>query len=83
MFIVASMTTLMHAATDHAVYIILAFLLVLGGVIGAQFGVEIGSKLRGDQLRLFFAVLIIMIAFQLVITLVHTPANIYSVILTP
>ena len=43
------MTTLMHAATDHAVDIILALLLVLGGVIGAQFEVKIGSKLRGDQ----------------------------------
>lgn len=80
MFIVASLTTLMHAATDHSVDIILAFLLILGGVIGAQFGAGVGSKLRGDQLRLVFALLTLIIAIQLVVTLVRTPSDTYSVV---
>ncbi len=83
MFIVASLTTLMHAATDHSVDIILAFLLILGGVIGAQFGAGVGSKLRGDQLRLVFALLTLIIAIQLVVTLVRTPSDTYSVVVAP
>jgi len=83
MFIVACMTTLMHAATDQTVDIVLAFLLILGGVIGAQFGASFGSKLRGEQLRLVFAILTLIIAVQLVIGLVRTPADIYSITLRP
>lgn len=82
-FIVASMTTLMHATVDHTVDIVLAFLLILGGVVGAQFGSGVGAKLRGEQLRLVFATLTLLIAIQLVIRLLHTPSDIYSVIAAP
>jgi hypothetical protein len=78
MFMVASATTLMHAVTDHTVDMILAFLLILGSVIGARFGADFSSKLRGDQLRLVFAALTIMIAIVLIIGLVRAPADIYS-----
>jgi uncharacterized membrane protein YfcA len=81
MFIVACMTTMMHAVTDHTVDIILALLLIVGGVIGAQFGVRLGSKLPGEQLRVAFAVLIVIIAIQLTVGLLHAPADLYSVAL--
>jgi uncharacterized protein len=82
-FIVASVTTLMHATIDHTVDIMLAFLLILGGVVGAQFGTGIGSRMRGEQLRLVFALLTLVIAIQLVISLVHTPADFYSTVINP
>jgi len=81
MFIVACMTTLMHATTDGTVDIVLAFLLVLGGVLGAQFGTGIASRLRSDQLRMFFAILLLLIATQLFVGLVHQPDDIYSIVL--
>jgi uncharacterized membrane protein YfcA len=47
------MTTMMHAVTDHTVDFILALLIIVGGVAGAQFGVRFGSKLPVEQLRRF------------------------------
>jgi hypothetical protein len=77
-FIVASATTLMHAAADHTVDIVLAFLLVLGSVVGAGFGSRFGAKLRSEQLRFIFAMVTLAIAAQLIVGLAHHPADIYS-----
>ncbi len=41
----------MQAATNYSVDIVLAFILMVAGVIGAQYGVRVGQKLRGEQLR--------------------------------
>jgi hypothetical protein len=80
MFIVACMATVMHAAIDHTVDIVLGGILVVGGVLGAQFGVGAGAKLRGEELRTALALLIIAIAIRLFYELVVTPEHIYSVI---
>ena len=82
-FIVACVTTMMHAVTDHTVDIILALLLISGGVVGAQFGVRMGSKLPAEQLRVAFALLIVVIAVQLTVGLVQTPSDVYSVLMGP
>ena len=78
MFIVACMTTVMHAMVDQTVDIVLGFILVMGGVVGAQFGVTIGSKLKGEELRTLLALLILAIAARLFFDLIATPADIYS-----
>jgi uncharacterized membrane protein YfcA len=76
---VAATATLLHAATNQTVDIVLALLLILGGVIGAQFGVRIAAKLRGEELRALLALLVVAVALRLLIGLVVTPADIYSV----
>ncbi len=48
---VAAFTTVVHATTNQTVDIVLAFVLMLGGVAGAQYGAKAGQKLRGEQLR--------------------------------
>ena len=83
MFIVACVTTMMHAVTDHTVDIILALLLIGGGVVGAQLGVRMASKLAGEQLRVAFALLIVVIAVQLTVGLLQTPSDVYSVLMGP
>lgn len=79
MFIVASMSTLLHAVLDHTVDAFLAMLLILGGVIGAQFGVNAGAKLKAEELRTVLALLILAIAGRLVVDLVLTPSDIYTI----
>ncbi len=79
-FFVAAMTTLLHALSDHTVDIVLAFLLILGGVLGAQFGIRIGSRLRGEEARAALAILILGIAIRLLIEIVLTPSDVYSVV---
>lgn len=78
---IAAVTTVLQATTNYAVDIMLAFFLVLGGVVGAQAGVRAGAKLRGEQLRFLLAVLVLLVAARLAWGLVITPADIYSVTL--
>jgi uncharacterized membrane protein YfcA len=48
-------------------------------VIGVQFGVRAGDRLRGEQLRLLLAILVLAVGARLLIGLVVTPQDIFSV----
>jgi len=76
---VAIVTTLLQATNNYAVDIVLAAILVVGGVIGAQFGVRAGAKLRGEQIRLLLALLVLAVALRLLWGLLVTPADFYSI----
>lgn len=71
-------TTIVQAATNYSVDIVLAFILMVAGVIGAQYGVRVGQKLRGEQLRALLGLLVLAVGVRLAIELVVTPADIYS-----
>ncbi|MGB0086502.1 MAG: sulfite exporter TauE/SafE family protein [Rhodomicrobiaceae bacterium] len=75
---VAGVTTVFHAAANYAVDLLLAFLLMVGGVIGAQFGVSAGQKLRGEHLRALLALLVLAVSLRLVFDLFATPHEKYS-----
>ena len=76
---IAIVTTLLQATSNYAVDIVLAAILVVGGVVGAQFGVRAGAKLRGEQIRLLLALLVLAVALRLLWGLVVKPADFYSV----
>jgi len=76
---VAIVTTLLQATGNYAVDIVLAAILVVGGVVGAQFGVRAGAKLRGEQIRLLLALLVLAVALRLLWGLLVTPADFYSI----
>ncbi|HVW73496.1 MAG TPA: sulfite exporter TauE/SafE family protein [Rhizomicrobium sp.] len=75
---VTAITTLLQATSNYAVDIILAGLLVLGGVVGAQLGVRAGARLRGEQLRLLLALIVLAVGAGLAWQLVARPADVYS-----
>jgi uncharacterized membrane protein YfcA len=75
---VAAFTTLMHASANQTVDIVLAFLLMVGGVAGAQYGVKAGQRLRGEQLRALLAILVLAVGLRLAFDLFVTPDNLYS-----
>ena len=75
---VTAITTVLQATSNYAVDIILAGLLVLGGVVGAQMGVRAGAKLRGEQLRLLLALIVLAVGAGLAWQLVAHPADVYS-----
>jgi uncharacterized membrane protein YfcA len=75
---VTAITTVLQATSNFAVDILLALLLVSGGVVGAQLGVRAGAKLRGEQLRLLLALLVLAVAAGLLWQLVVRPADLYS-----
>jgi uncharacterized membrane protein YfcA len=71
-------TTIVHSTTNQTVDIVLAFLLMVGGVAGAQYGAKAGQKLRGEQLRALLALLVLAVAARLGFDLFVPPASIYS-----
>jgi hypothetical protein len=77
---VAIFTTIIQATTNQTVDIILGLLLMIGGVIGAQYGVKVGQRLQGEELRAMLAVLIIVVALRLAFNLFVTPDGIFTVI---
>ena len=71
--------TVMHAVTNHLVDVVLALLLMVGGVMGAQFGARAGQKISGEWLRLLLGLLVLAVGIRFSFALVLTPADFYSV----
>jgi len=76
---VTAATTLVHATTTKSVDIVLAVLLLLGSVIGAQFGARFAQKVRPEVLRLFLAAVVLIVAFRMALGLGWRPEEIYTV----
>lgn len=76
---VTAFTTLMHAVTNQTVDILLAMLLIVGGVIGAQFGTRVGVRLKAEQLRILLALLVLSVAGKIALDLLLQPAELFSV----
>ena len=77
---VTMVTTMTHALTTKAVDLVLAALLLLGSVLGAQFGTQIALKARPEYLRLTLAALVLLIALRMLYGLGVQPDEIYTVV---
>ena len=75
---VSAYTTIVHASTNYTVDVVLAFMLMIGGVAGAQYGAKVGQRLRGEQLRALLALLVLAVALRLAFDLFVRPQSIYS-----
>jgi uncharacterized membrane protein YfcA len=76
---VTSNVTFLQAWQNQTVDMVLAVLLLVGGVVGAQIGARLGQKLRGEQLRGLMALMVLAVAIKLAIDLVITPSDLYSI----
>jgi hypothetical protein len=76
---VTGFTTLMHAITNQTVDMLLALLLIAGGVIGAQMGTRVGVRLRAEQLRILLAVLVLTVAIKIALDLLLEPSELFSI----
>jgi hypothetical protein len=76
--VTAAYTTIVHATTNQTVDVILAILLMIGGVAGAQYGAKAGQRLRGEQLRALLALLVLAVALRLAFDLFVRPNDVYS-----
>jgi uncharacterized membrane protein YfcA len=75
---VAAFTTVVHSTANQTVDIVLAFMLMIGGVAGAQYGTKVGQRLRGEQLRALLALLVLAVAIRLAFDLFVAPKDLYS-----
>ncbi len=69
----------LHATISQAVDVILGLVLVIGGVIGAQFGVRTGQTLKGEQFRLLLAMLILAVGVRFAFEIVGKPPDLFVV----
>jgi uncharacterized membrane protein YfcA len=76
---VSAATTMVHALTTRAVDIVLAGLLLIGGVVGAQYGALLTLRIKPDLLRLALAVIILIVALRMLLGLAWHPDEIFSI----
>ena len=65
--------TIMQAWENHTVDFVLALLLLVGSSIGAQVGAKLGKKLRGEQLKILLASLVLVVMFKMLYELLARP----------
>ena len=71
--------TVMHAATNHLVDAVLALTLMIGGVVGAQFGARAGQNMRGERLRLLLGILVFAVGLRFAYQVIVQPGDLYSI----
>ena len=72
-------TTMMHSLTTKAVDIVLAVLLLIGSVSGAQIGAQLAQKVPAARLRFVLAAIVLVVAARMALGLGWRPEEIYSV----
>ena len=77
MFVSANVTFL-QAVTNQTVDAVLATLLLVGGTVGAQVGTRLGAKLRGEQIRVLLALMVLAMSVKVFLDLTVTPEDVFS-----
>ena len=72
-------STMMHSLTTKAVDIVLAVLLLIGSVTGAQIGARLAQRMRPEYLRLLLAGIVLLVALRMALGLGWRPDEIYTV----
>jgi len=71
--------TVMHSVTNHLVDAVLALILMVGGVIGAQFGARAGQNMRGERLRLLLGLLVLAVGLRFAYEVIVQPGDLYTI----
>jgi uncharacterized protein len=75
---VSAAVTVLQAVENGTVDLVLAMILLVGGVIGAQLGSRFGAKLHGEQLRAALAIIVLVVAVKLMADMTVTPPQLYT-----
>ena len=70
--------TILHAVTNHLVDAVLALMLMIGGVTGAQFGARAGQKMSPERLRLLLGLMVLIVGFRFALELLVQPRDLFS-----
>ena len=75
---VTANSTFFQSYLNQTVDIVLSALMILGGVIGAQIGVRIGSKLKAEYLRGILAILVLLVCAKILTDLILLPSDLFT-----
>jgi uncharacterized membrane protein YfcA len=67
--------TFMEAVSNHTVDLILVLVLAVGSTIGAQIGARVSRFLRGNQLMILLAILVLAVMVEMVLRITHPPSD--------
>ncbi|MCC7048796.1 MAG: sulfite exporter TauE/SafE family protein [Alphaproteobacteria bacterium] len=77
--VVSAVVVFLHALSTQGVDLVLALLLILGGVAGAQVGTIFGQRLRGEETRFLLALMVLAVCAYVLYGLVATPDELYTI----
>jgi uncharacterized membrane protein YfcA len=77
--VISAGSTMVHSLTTRSVDIVLAALLLVGGVVGAQYGAVLATRLKPDLLRLALAIVILLVGLRMALGLAWRPDEIFTV----
>ena len=72
------MISLVKKVTGEHMPWVSLILSIIGGVIGGQFGANAGQKLKGEQLRVLLALIVLAVAIRMLVGLLVTPDDLFS-----
>ena len=75
---VTANSTFFQSYLNQTVDIVLASLMILGGVIGAQVGARLGSTFKAEYLRGVLAILVLAVCIKIFLDLTLTPDDLFS-----
>ena len=75
---VSANTTFLQAVNNQTVDLFLAMLLVVGAVVGVQVGTRLSSRVPSEQFRVLLAAMVLAVGLKMLIDLVATPGDLYS-----
>ncbi|MFT3727625.1 MAG: sulfite exporter TauE/SafE family protein [Terricaulis sp.] len=75
--IVTCVTIVLQATATQRVDLVLAAVLMLGGVVGAQFGTRLGAGLKGEHLRALLGLILIVASLKFLWDIVVAPSEFY------
>ncbi|HEY7687121.1 MAG TPA: sulfite exporter TauE/SafE family protein [Dongiaceae bacterium] len=76
---VTAFTTILQASLNHSVDLMLSLPLMLGSVVGAQFGVGYADRFKAEQLRALLSLIVLAVVVRMAFGLVVPPADVYSI----
>ena len=74
--------TVMQSTANQTVDVVLGLCLMVGGVVGAQFGARVGQRMRGETLRALLGLLVLSVGLRFAVDLIVRPSELYSVTTT-
>jgi len=76
--ITTAMTTVLQAGRNQTVDIVLSTILLLGGVVGAQYGARLSGRFRAEELRALLAIIVLLVGIYMGLELFVRPSDLFS-----
>ena len=79
--ILTAFVTIIHSVQNENVDILLAFILLTGGTIGAQIGSRLSTRVKSEHLRIALGLIVLLLCIRMSFTLTIAPESIYEVVI--